>query len=254
MDNNKSSNKKERIFLGLGIFFLIGTFAMLTEDILGSIFYAVLAVLFIILGRKAIPTYLDKLKSCKFALKTKNVNKKILNSVEPPTAEMDIERTPDASYDISMGKPKYKKQLKLKVPILAGLNVPENTVCTIYLCDKCFNFIVNGVTFSLDFNKITDVSFKTNKEIQQQYVSSAGGAIAGAALLGPLGALIGGRNKRKTTRKITQCLIFTYLKDENISYLAFDVSNSFKIGKAKKIRKFFKSNKMGNSEEITFKL
>ena len=35
----------------------------------------------------------------------------------------------------------------------------------------------------------------TNEQISKQAVSSAGGAVAGAVLFGPLGAIIGGRAK-----------------------------------------------------------
>lgn len=43
---------------------------------------------------------------------------------------------------------------------------------------------------------------KTDKEIQQQYVSSVGGAVGGAVLFGPLGAITGGRAKKKTVKEV----------------------------------------------------
>lgn len=47
-------------------------------------------------------------------------------------------------------------------------------------------------SFSLPVEKLIDVSVMTNREIQKQYVSSVGGAVAGAMLFGSVGAILGG--------------------------------------------------------------
>lgn len=83
-----------------------------------------------------------------------------------------------------------------------------------------------GNTFKLAFSKITDATIKTDVEIQRSYVSSVGGAIGGAALLGPLGAMIGGRVEEKKTTTTMHYLIITYLKDGEVSYVGFDVSGN----------------------------
>ncbi len=46
-----------------------------------------------------------------------------------------------------------------------------------------------GNEFCLSKNKITDMCLKTDFEIERQYVSSAGGAVAGAIVFGALGAI-----------------------------------------------------------------
>ncbi|MEH2944892.1 hypothetical protein VSQ32_19130 [Lachnospiraceae bacterium KK002] len=58
------------------------------------------------------------------------------------------------------------------------------------------------MNFELEKSKITDMCIKTDKEIQQQYVSSVGGAVGGAVLFGPLGAITGGRAKKKTVKEV----------------------------------------------------
>ena len=43
-------------------------------------------------------------------------------------------------------------------------------------------------------------------------------------LFGPLGAIVAGRTKVKKNREGTNYLIFTYLADEGISYISFELT------------------------------
>lgn len=105
-----------------------------------------------------------------------------------------------------------------------GLPIAENVPCDVFsLIDK-YEFKANGAAFNLDKRKITDICIKTETEIQQQYVSSVGGAVGGAMLFGPLGAIIGGRAKKKKTKTISQYLIFTYVNENELKYIGFDVT------------------------------
>ncbi|MCI6691531.1 MAG: hypothetical protein MR510_03430 [Clostridium sp.] len=111
----------------------------------------------------------------------------------------------------------------------AGLPLAEGINCIIGYEEDKFRFNGGGNDFNLAFNKITDVCIKTSEEIHKQYVSSIGGAFAGNMLFGPLGAIVGGRVKEKKSTTLTEYLIFTYLKDEKVDYISFDVtSNWFK--------------------------
>ncbi len=56
------------------------------------------------------------------------------------------------------------------------------------MADDRYIFTSGTMNFELEKSKITDMCIKTDKEIQQQYVSSVGGAVGGAVLFGPLGA------------------------------------------------------------------
>ena len=72
-----------------------------------------------------------------------------------------------------------------------GLPIPENTYCNIATFPDRMEFKAGTTNITLMREKITDMVIKTDTEIQKQIVSSTGGAIAGAVLFGPLGAIIG---------------------------------------------------------------
>lgn len=109
-----------------------------------------------------------------------------------------------------------------------GLPLAEGVLTQCFWCYGKAVFEANGASFNLDLSKITDISIKTDVEIQKQYVSSVGGAVAGAAVFGPIGAMIGGRAKQKKTKQVTQYLIFTYVDNDELKYIAFDCTGVFK--------------------------
>ncbi|MEA4896165.1 MAG: hypothetical protein VB064_13035 [Oscillospiraceae bacterium] len=113
-----------------------------------------------------------------------------------------------------------------KVTLLhfAGLPIASGLSCTLYdYLDKID--ICNGyMFFTLSKSKITDVCLRTDVEIRKQYVSSVGGAVGGAVLFGPLGAMIGGRAKQKQDKTVHTYLIFTYLKDGQLQYIGFEAT------------------------------
>lgn len=49
-----------------------------------------------------------------------------------------------------------------------------------------------------------------------------GGAVGGAVLFGPLGAIIGGRAKKKTDKTVHLCLIITYMTDNEVKYIGLE--------------------------------
>lgn len=107
-----------------------------------------------------------------------------------------------------------------------GLPIAENINCNITSTDDKFIFSSGTMHFELDKSKITDMCIKTDTEIHQQYVSSIGGAIGGAVLFGPLGAMLGGRAQKKTVKHETHnYLIITYQSSE-IKYIGFEIGRS----------------------------
>lgn len=120
-----------------------------------------------------------------------------------------------------------------------GLPLAANVKCTIKSLPDSFEFSSGSMKFVLEKSKITDVSIKTDWEIRKQYVSSAGGAVAGGMLFGPLGALVGGRTKKKTNIEANGYLIITYISDE-VKYITFKIG--FKMASAKKFVREFKKN------------
>ena len=107
-----------------------------------------------------------------------------------------------------------------------GLPVAEGLFCTISFFKDYIEFISGTTHVTLSNDKITDMCIKSEAEIQQQYVSSIGGAVGGAMLLGPIGAMIGGRAKKKTTKNTNSYLIITYKnKDNALDYIGLNISD-----------------------------
>lgn len=102
---------------------------------------------------------------------------------------------------------------------------------------------------NLPFAKVQDVACKTKKEIQNNYVSSIGGAIGGAYLFGPIGAMIGGRTKKITNVKTEKFFMVAYEKDGETAYVAFDCQ---KAGwKGEKFTKAFHNQKSSTPQQVT---
>ena len=130
---------------------------------------------------------------------------------------------------------------KVQMKHFNGLPVAEGSMCELQVYADHYKTIANGTEFKLDRTKITDVCVKTDTEIQKQYVSSVGGAVGGAVLFGAVGAMIGGRAKQKQTKKVTNYLIITYMNDDEIKYIAYElfvvsadiykIINDFKVNK-----------------------
>ncbi len=111
-----------------------------------------------------------------------------------------------------------------RFPFIGGLNLPEGAPCMAIALRSRVVFTAFGQEYSLPADKIISASVMTKRQIQRQYVSSAGGAVAGAMLLGPVGALIGGAAGQRSIRSSTKYLIFTYQDGEEIKYIVFDAT------------------------------
>ena len=107
-----------------------------------------------------------------------------------------------------------------KFNMAGGLDIPAGVPCNVEFYDDHIGIVALGREYKLPHRKIQNVSISTIKELQKQYVSSAGGAILGAAIAGPLGALIGGGAKQKTIRSNKHLLIFAYTPNEDSADLS----------------------------------
>ena len=150
--------------------------------------------------------------------------------------------------DDNLRKQSKNATLYIKLPVFQGLPVAEGTLCEISSCPNYYEFNANNVSFKLDKDKVQDICIKTDTEIKKHYTSSVGGAIGGAVLFGPIGAMIGGRAKKKKTTSKKNYLIFTYTKDNSIEYISFDCTNS--ITAIKFVNEFTKNNKITTNTTI----
>lgn len=141
---------------------------------------------------------------------------------------------------LSVDRATLKKEIQMKkatsgcmdlmtLEHIAGLPIPQGVPCDIYLYNDKLVFLRSASTQELSFDKITDMCVKTETEIQNSYVSSAGGAVGGALLFGPLGAIVGGRAKQKTSRTINNFFIITYEKDNVTEFISFKCTGNSKV-------------------------
>lgn len=122
-----------------------------------------------------------------------------------------------------------KPLLKGKFDIIDGLPLPTGTRCLVSVYADVLAIEALGQRFTLNQRRIFNVSVSTVKQLQKQYVSSVGGAIAGGLLLGPLGAIIGGSAKQKNVKSFDRFLIFAYTDDSGAGakHLVFAVRDGF---------------------------
>lgn len=106
---------------------------------------------------------------------------------------------------------------------LSGLPLAEGTPCSIRYGEDSLTIEGGGSSFTLNYSSITDLGTKTKEDVERQYVSSAGGAVAGALLFGPIGAYMGGRTKEKKRKKISNFFVITYKRNEEIKSILFSV-------------------------------
>lgn len=179
-----------------------------------------------------------------------NCGAKARSIVKPKLDSSLLSKNEQIAYQKSE---KHKMQLKSKCNSveqnlihLHGLPIPEKSKCEIWECEEKL-IIYYGSFFLLDYSKIMKIDIFTHSDIEKHYVNNASGAIVGAMLLGPIGALIGGGTKEITNYKNTSFFSITYNSNDEIKYIVFDISSSFaSVSKfAEKIRK--KVNLKNNS-------
>lgn len=132
-----------------------------------------------------------------------------------------------------------------------GLPIAENLLCEVFSYPDRIEFKAGNTNIKLSRSKITDMCVKTDTDIQNQVVSSVGGAIAGGFMFGTLGAIIGGRAKTKKIKTVTKYLIITYTNNQGeISYIGFDTRNN-PISAEKLVKEF---QKLNTSSEVEIEL
>lgn len=157
----------------------------------------------------------------------------IVNKAVPVSAEEKVKR----------------ETVNCNLQLVGGLDLAAGSICSAVCSPESISFSASGQTFSLSPSKLIDVSVMTPQEIQTQYVSSVGGAIAGGILLGPIGAALGGSAQKKKTKIVRQYLIFAYQADSEVKYIVFDVTSAPQNGK--KISKIYAYLKKNENKQVS---
>lgn len=141
--------------------------------------------------------------------------------------------------------PPERKPYRCKLEHTGGLPLPAGVACRVYCDDFQAVFSASGQDFTLSTNALLDVSIMTATDIQRQYVSSIGGAIAGGMLLGPLGAALGGSASVRKIKTTSRFLVFAYASEDGTKYFIFDVTKRLSAGRTI-VRKYACLKKRGN--------
>ncbi|WOO35843.1 hypothetical protein R2R35_18885 [Anaerocolumna sp. AGMB13020] len=102
-----------------------------------------------------------------------------------------------------------------------GLPLPENTLCKICVFPERYEIKADNQSFYLSRDKVTDVNLKTAAEVQNSYLASAGSYYKS---YGPLGELINERTGDSMASVDISYLIFTYMKENTMDYIAFNTT------------------------------
>lgn len=129
--------------------------------------------------------------------------------------------TPQRRVRREMKRKRKDPTYAFRLAHIDGLRLAQGTSCVAHYENGMVEIQGGGARFQLDIAKIMKAEVRTETEIQRAYVSSAGGAVAGAMMFGALGAMIGGRTKEQTSSTSKSFLILTYLKNDEIAYISF---------------------------------
>lgn len=115
----------------------------------------------------------------------------------------------------------YNDYILISLNHTLGLPVPENTLCKICAYSDKYEIKVNNQSFYLSKDKVTAIDLKTEAEIQNSYLTSAGSYTKS---YGPLGELINNRTENSTGSVDISYLIITYTKENAVDYIAFNTT------------------------------
>jgi hypothetical protein len=131
---------------------------------------------------------------------------------------------------------------KAVLPHISGLPIEKDKLCSILLFSDKFVFFRNEMTYTLPFDRISDISQMNHSELRDTFTKSVAGAAIGGLLLGPLGAVLGAGNSATVTAIY---LVFSYKNEQaEEGFLVFNASN--KIIAPNEFIKAFKNRAQGS--------
>ncbi len=112
------------------------------------------------------------------------------------------------------GKKKNETNEKVMLGFLVeGLPIQENSDIMLKLSDQNLSFLKHlpeKQEFNISIDKITNINFYTETEMEKVISQSTPGMILGAATFGIVGAMIGGKVKTKEKKVETHFLVVDY--------------------------------------------
>lgn len=143
------------------------------------------------------------------------------------------------------GKKKDGNIGKYSLTHIQGLDIPV-VICSVVLAADKVTISGAGKEYSLSLQKIQSVDFQMEVDIQKYSKSSIVGGIAGAAVFGAAGAVIGSAPRSKTERLVTGCAVLGYTaSDGSQSYILLQSPQANDMQAAKfvdKLRPLIASN------------
>ena len=133
-------------------------------------------------------------------------------------------------------KPKLDPAIKAKkerpgvrafvsVDCIAGILGSSNPLCQIYYLDDRIEVDTPDTEYSVPMERVRDVSIQREFYEKSKVTSSMGGAFVGALIMGPTGAVIGGRPKVKQTVHSASFLVIEYTgTDGALEQMVFDAT------------------------------
>lgn len=133
-------------------------------------------------------------------------------------------------------KPKLDPAIKAKkerpgvrafvsVDCIAGIPGSANPLCQIYYLDDRIEVDTPDTEYSISMERVRDVSIQREFYEKSKVTSSMGGAFVGALIVGPTGAVIGGRPKVKQTVHSASFLVIEYARtDGELAQMVFDAT------------------------------
>lgn len=113
---------------------------------------------------------------------------------------------------------------------VCGLPLAENAICSVNMSDDEFNFCSGSTAIILKMDKVVDVMDVTDKQVLQSVTPSISGAVAGAALFGTLGAVIGGRARTHTKEQNVHYIVFNYINQQDtMANICLELSDKLDI-------------------------
>lgn len=142
---------------------------------------------------------------------------------------------------VEQDKKRYGRHMNfaVKLRFCGGLNLLPNVMCKVICFPEELVVEASSQSFHIPDEKLVFVKKMSKTDIIKQYTPNVGGAVAGALIAGPIGALIGGSGSVRTVRLKSKYLVIAYQGEREVQYILFDaVKNPSMVNKMRNHYKY----------------